>query len=637
MSDSTSRLPARPSLEQLRKQAKDRLKKLRAEGTDATLADVQMALAREFGFQSWADLAHHIETINPPGLRKFEQMAEELAAAYSSGDFEAIREFNWTHGTSFVWHREAEAMHRQLPTWFASTSRSMNLAVADARTLLARKTGFETWDELARGMSTKSGARATDPRALTDMPFYRIHPELGIEVDGAAADQHWDAILAVIAERGIAGVLVNGLTDRGLNELSRVRQVTRLEIGGAQLTDEGMRHLARMPQLEALSLGGPKCRITDRGLEPLRHLRALRRFAMPWAPQISDAGIANLAGCERLERVDLMGTPTGDGALRALTGKPYLAQVATGRFVTDAGLPLLHQFPVFRAPFAGGLKYDLMSFSAEPNHLLLDGPVTDSGLTALAGLEGLVGVNLFWHTPAFTPAGLKALVEVPNLAFLGCDGKRCNDEAMRQIAGIPRLRMLMAQGTVATDDGFEALSRSRTIEYIWGRECPNLTGRGFMALAAMPALRGLAVSCARVDDDALAMLPRLPALTALMPMDVRDEGFRHVGRCTRLKHLWCMYCRDTTDAATEHLTGLSHLKSYYAGMTKITDRSLEILSRLPTLERLEFWEIAGITDAGVKALSALTRLREVSIGGSPAVTRAGVAQFAPHVRVKYEP
>jgi hypothetical protein len=232
---------------------------------------------------------------------------------------------------------------------------------------------------------------------------------------------------------------------------------------------------------------------------------------------------------------------------------------------------------------------------------------------------------------------LKVFAELPNLAFLGCDGKRCNDEAMGYIAGIPRLRMLMAQGTVASDLGFEALSRSETIEYIWGRECPNLTGRGFTSLARMPSLRGLAVSCARVDDEALASLPQFPALTALMPIDVRDAGFRHVGECARLEHLWCMYCRDTTDVATEHLTGLSHLKSYYAGMTKITDRSLAILSRLATLERLEFWEIAGITDGGLKALTALPRLLEVAIGGSPRVTRAGIAQFAPHVRVKYEP
>jgi hypothetical protein len=98
-----------------------------------------------------------------------------------------------------------------------------------------------------------------------------------------------------------------------------------------------------------------------------------------------------------------------------------------------------------------------------------------------------------------------------------------------------------------------------------------------------------------------------------------------------------MYCRDTTDAATEHLTDLSHLKSYYAGMTNITDRSLEILSRLATLERLEFWEIAGITDEGLKSLATLPGLREVSIGGSPRVTPAGVAHFAPRVRVKHEP
>ena len=99
--------------------------------------------------------------------------------------------------------------------------------------------------------------------------------------------------------------------------------------------------------------------------------------------------------------------------------------------------------------------------------------------------------------------------------------------------------------------------------------------------------------------QALATLPRFPALTDLMPMDVLDDGFRHVGRCENLEGLWCMYCRDTTDAATEHIAGLTKLKTYYAGQTKITDRSLEILSRMPSLESLEFWNCGGITNAGV--------------------------------------
>jgi hypothetical protein len=194
-----------------------------------------------------------------------------------------------------------------------------------------------------------------------------------------------------------------------------------------------------------------------------------------------------------------------------------------------------------------------MSFNSEPTFLLLDGPITDRGLAALAGLDGLAGLTFFWHISALTPNGLPLLGDLANLAFLGCQDSLCDDAAMRAIGSMPKLRMLMGQGAVASDDGFAELSRSQSIEYFWGRDCPNLTGRGFAALAAMPVLRGLAVSCKHVDDAALASLPHFPALRGLVPMDVTDNGFRHVGGCERLEDLWCMYCRDTGDAATGHI------------------------------------------------------------------------------------
>jgi len=37
---------------------------------------------------------------------------------------------------------------------------------------------------------------------------------------------------------------------------------------------------------------------------------------------------------------------------------------------------------------------------------------------------------------------------------------------------------------------------------LWGRECPKLSSRGFVALSKMPALRSLGVSCKNVDDRA---------------------------------------------------------------------------------------------------------------------------------------
>ena len=230
--------------------------------------------------------------------------------------------------------------------------------------------------------------------------------------------------------------------------------------------------------------------------------------------------------------------------------------------------------------------------------LLIDGPFTNDGLAGLAGLEGVADLDLFWHVTGSPPTASRTSSACRTSLSLGADGKLSDDVAMRHIAAMPRLRKLRAQETVATDDGFEALSRSKTLEGLWGRECPNLGSRGFVALSKMPSLRGLGVSCKNVDDEALSTLPQFPALRELTPIDVKDDGFRHVGRCERLERLTCMYCRETTDVATEHIARTAD-QVLLRGLTQITDRSLEILGGMPSLEQVEFYECNGVTDAGL--------------------------------------
>jgi len=541
-----ARLPARPSVPQLHKQAKDLLREFRSGNTSAferfrapaygnavNLAGAQYVLAREYGFESWAKLKHHVEAIQP-----------------------------------------------------------------------------------------------------SSSPFYSIDADGALIVRGPLPTKNWDDICHIINERGITRLDSNGITDAGLERVARLRNLTRLDLGNSNLlTDEGLGYLARMPQLEELDLSGVHGQITDRGVEVLRSLPQLRRFRICWQPRVSDAGVAHLTFCEHLERVDLMGTYTGDGAIRALAGKPNLRYFKTGRQVTDAGLALLHNLPIFKTWENGIIRYGLMSAIAEPNHLLVDGPFSNAGVAGLIGLDGLFGLSFFWHAGGMTGAGLEPLKSLPHLGMLGCGGGLCDDTGMRHIAAMPHLRMLMAQGTVATDAGFTALSGSRNIEYIWGRECPNLTGIGFASLAEMPALRGLAVSCKQVDDAALALLPRFPALRELLPMDVPDEGFLHIGLCRRLEALWCMYCRDTGDAATEFIADLPDLKSYYAGQTRITDRSLDILGGMASLERIELRACPGITNAGVKALAGLPNLREIVLGGLTEVSRDVAFLFPSRMRV----
>jgi hypothetical protein len=498
----------------------------------------------------------------------------------------------------------------------------------DARQWVARDHGFENWGALAEFASATGAA---DHRRVAATPVHVRRA--GDDEFAGERTRDWDAALELLASGGYDALDAHGqMTDEILGRVAEREHLTTLRLGGsAALTDAGVEQLARLTNLRQLDLGG--CPVTDRALAAVAELPALESLGLA-GTRITDAGVAALVRCARLERLDLSGTRTGDGAIRALAALPRLRHFRSGAQVTDAGLPYLSDFPVFANWQGGEGRMELLSPDVEPNSLLLRGTVTDRGMPHLARLEGLFALNIDDRALPVTAAGLAPLASLPHLGFLAFDA---HDDAMPYIAALPALRFLVAQDTDAGDDGFVALSRSRTLEYFWGRRCHGLRDRGFAAMATMPSLRALSASCRNVSDDALAALPSFPALRELMPMDVPDEGYRHVGRCERLERLVLMYCRDTGDRATEHIAGLTRLRSYFASYTQITDRSLTILAAMPSLEHIELVGCAGVTDAGVAALVRSPALRELSLSGMQNVGREAVALFPKGVRVRYSP
>ncbi len=619
-------------LDNLKKEAKRWLKALRLNDAEAlnrlttiypkapaqpVLRDVQHALALEYGYSNWKALSA-ASSAPATGLHTAEQYAQaaaDLVLACDHDDASALERLNQHYQRSFtldnlhaeIWRRDYAYRQR------SSRVPQNSLPLAEAQLIVAQDAGFGNWDALLQAVASGTPPQV-EPYAI-DPKENRISPRRQLNRND------WDQLIAVLTERRLPAVDANGLmTDSMLERISMLNHVTRLTLGGSrELTDDGLLHLARMPQLEYLDIGEyPGGKITDRGLEVFRHLPNLKTLEMTWQGGVTDTGVANLRFCEQLERVNLMGSPTGDGAIEALQGKSKLRDFSTGRRVTDHGLPLLHNFP--RLKHSDGAR------------LLIDGPFTNAGLANLAGLHGVSELDLFWHVTAITTEGFSCLAALPNLSVLGCDGKLSDDTAMGHIAAIPRLRKLRAQESVATDDGFIALSRSRTLEGLWGRVCPNFGSRGFLAFAKMPSLRNLAIGCANVDDAALSALPDFPALRELTPIGFEDDGFRHVGRCVNLERLTCMYCRSTTDAATALIANLN-INYYYAGLTQITDKSLAILGAMPTLEQIEFYECTGITDAGLPHLVKLPKLREVHLDGLPGVTLEGTRVFPKSVHV----
>lgn len=111
MDDSDRSLPPRPSLEQQKKLARELLRAFRAGEAGATarirrhlpdkpritLADAQLVLAREYGWESWTALKAHIESI-AAGIP--EPVREEFGRAFAARDAGAVRELLERHAAA---------------------------------------------------------------------------------------------------------------------------------------------------------------------------------------------------------------------------------------------------------------------------------------------------------------------------------------------------------------------------------------------------------------------------------------------------------------------------------------------------------------------------------------------------------
>jgi hypothetical protein len=520
-------------------------------------------------------------------LGQFEEKARALLDAYTHGTPDALERHY-----ALTWHRRAwpslrEYVQLDLGKRPANPGDDVPLSIDDARLHVALDHGFRSWTTLCE---TVRQWRADALMAASPVRVQHEHP-VGAAAPLIVETRDWAEAFDALANHPDAMLDGNGqVTDDVLAQLAahpRLAHLEQLHLGGSKaVTDAGLAHLARLPQLRVLDVSSTG--ITDRGLIVLRELPRLERLALVMT-RVTDAGVAHLATATSLARLDLLWTHTGDGALRTAAGLPTLREFVSGNHVTDAGLATL-----------GGSAL---------HNLTLRGPFTNAGMGALRALRTLT--QLAVHDCGITGAGIAPLAELPVLHAMECDP---TDEWMPFIAALPALRALSAQDTTTSDDGFVALSNSATLERLWLRRCYGLADRGFRALARMPALRNFSGSCKQVSDHALAVLPEFAALRELMPMDVPDAGYRHIGRCTQLEALTLMYCRDTTDAATEHLTTLA-LRTYFNSYTAITDRTPALLASMESLEEVTFSACNALTDAGVAALARLPRLRTLTASG----------------------
>jgi hypothetical protein len=79
-------LPENPSLDHLRKQAKDLLAGLRDTDPRASLADAQSSLAEQYGFRSWTDLKAEVDRLQGRAELADPALARQIAAQFGLGE-----------------------------------------------------------------------------------------------------------------------------------------------------------------------------------------------------------------------------------------------------------------------------------------------------------------------------------------------------------------------------------------------------------------------------------------------------------------------------------------------------------------------------------------------------------------------
>lgn len=242
-----------------------------------------------------------------------------------------------------------------------------------------------------------------------------------------------DALWGVSTGKGSAG-----LTDIELGDLAGLMGLQYLNLYVPEVTDAGMAQLAGMVNLKSLTLVGA-WRITDSGIGSIARIKGLERLTL-YNVTVDDAGLALLADLTRLRWLFLTNSWVTDDGF--------------AHFSRMAGLEsLILSFTADWARFADAGFTHLRSATALRHLGLWDTNTSDEGLAHLSQLTGLEGLDLGGDRQRITDSGLAYFRELVDLKSLSLSDTKISDAGLLHLVALTSLEELHLDGTLVTDAG----------------------------------------------------------------------------------------------------------------------------------------------------------------------------------------
>ena len=257
-----------------------------------------------------------------------------------------------------------------------------------------------------------------------------------------------------------------GITDEALQNLTKLPELTQLDLTSTNIDGHGFAALRDCPKLRKLKVSGV-LRMSPQGWEEISKLTQLEVLDASNNSSLSNVDVAKFIALTNLKELDLSSTPITDDAFRSLAEMERLEilKIEGNSQLKGNGLqaysrtkPTLRELHAMRTPLhAAGLKHiksiSSLEFLDISNTSLSDQPFADlKGANNLVHLK--VGAN------QLTNAGMQTVLTLSKLKILDLEAMQTiNDQGLGILSKKSGLQTLNAKRVPFTRKGIEQFQK----------------------------------------------------------------------------------------------------------------------------------------------------------------------------------
>jgi len=185
---------------------------------------------------------------------------------------------------------------------------------------------------------------------------------------------------------------------------------------------------------------------------------------------------------------------------------------------------------------------------------------------------------------------IHALPALNDLEHLTIRSGDLEDSALDTIAQVRSLKRLRLSGSRLTDAGVATLStltQLRTLDLTDGIRNVTFTGKGLQSLIELKHLRELVLTRTAIDCTHLTGFPHLRILVMSTLHELARVNFSQLAQLTELEILDLSDNRTMDGNGIDHLVDLKYFRALRLNGTAVTNKCVESLTRLKTLEFLD--------------------------------------------------